>query len=220
MLETVRNEPSHLNIYRRVRQMVLTGDVAPGQPITIQGLVALTEGGVTQVREAIRRLVSEGALQTHDNRRVSVPVLRLPQLDELCFARVALEPDLARRAALRIDETGIVQLEQIDDMLDDAMRQGSVHGYMLHNYRFHNALYAHARTEILQDMVEMLWLRTAPALRVMCGRFGTSNLPDMHRAAIDALRRRDPDAVAEAIRSDILQGMENVRSVLTSGTDN
>ena len=128
MLETVRNEPSHLNIYRRVRQMVLTGDVAPGQPITIQGLVSLTEGGVTQVREAIRRLVSEGALQTHDNRRVSVPVLRLPQLDELCFARVALEPDLARRAALRIDEPGIVQLEQIDDMLDDAMRQGSVHG--------------------------------------------------------------------------------------------
>ncbi|AJE47273.1 GntR family transcriptional regulator [Celeribacter indicus] len=214
MSPTAPKEPAHLSTYRGIRALILSGDLVPGEPVTIQGLTDRLGAGMTPVREAIRRLTSEGALIFHGNRRVTVPVLTLPQVDELIFARLALEPELARRAADRITGAEIDALEMVDAGIDAAMRAGDTRSYMIRNHRFHMQLYAPAGTEVIAPIVEALWLRSAPALRVMCARFGTQNLPDMHVAALAALRAGDPEAVAEAIRHDILQGMDNVRNLI------
>ncbi len=207
-------EPAHLSVYRRLRDLILGGDLVPGQPVTIQGLIDLLGVGMTPVREAIRRLTSEGALQEHGNRRVTVPLLTLDQVDELIFARLALEPELARRSTGRLGRVGIAALEATDAALNDAIRRDDLQGYMILNHRFHQDLYAAAEAPVIQPLVDALWLRSAPALRVMCRHFGAENLPDMHAEALSALRRGNAEAVAGAIRADILQGMEGVRAVL------
>ncbi|MCA3444998.1 MAG: GntR family transcriptional regulator, partial [Rhodobacter sp.] len=70
-----RKIPTHELTYARLRDMVLFGHLLPGQPVTIQGLVSDLEAGMTPVREAIRRLIAEGALTLLGNRRVLVPHL-------------------------------------------------------------------------------------------------------------------------------------------------
>ncbi|MFT3689540.1 GntR family transcriptional regulator [Paenirhodobacter sp.] len=209
--------PAHLNTYLGIREMILSGDLVPGQPVTIQGLVTTLGAGMTPVREALRRLTSEGALRFHDNRRITVPLLTVGQVDELIFARLALEPELARRGAERLTPGDISRLEGIDRALDRAMQAGNIRDYMLFNHRFHATLYNAAGTEVIEPLVDTLWLRSAPALRVMCGRFGAQNLPDMHRAALAHMRAGDSIAVAVAIRADILQGLENVRALIAAG---
>ena len=67
--------PTHELIYRQLRDQVLFGDLAPGQAVTIQGLTDSLGAGMTPVREAIRRLIAEGALEFQGNRRVCVPLL-------------------------------------------------------------------------------------------------------------------------------------------------
>ena len=67
--------PVHEITYRALKELLLFGEIAPGQAVTIQGLVARLEVGMTPVREALRRLISEGALEFQGNRRVSVPIL-------------------------------------------------------------------------------------------------------------------------------------------------
>ncbi|AOZ69226.1 GntR family transcriptional regulator [Rhodobacter xanthinilyticus] len=210
----LQKQPAHESVYQGLRQMILGGDFAPGQAVTIQGLVELLGAGMTPVREAIRRLISEGALQFQGNRRVSVPELSLAQIDELTFARCALEPELARRATRKIKPDQIYALRTIDEALNAAIARGDVKGYLLQNYRFHMALYGAAGSEVVLPLVQALWLRSAPSLRVMCGRFGTQNLPDMHVEALAGLRAGDGEAVAQAIRLDIVQGLENIRAVL------
>lgn len=209
--------PAHLNTYLGIRELILSGDLVPGQPVTIQGLVDKLGAGMTPVREALRRLTSEGALRFHDNRRITVPVLTIGQVDELIFARLALEPELARRGAERLTPGDIARLEGIDRALDRAMQTGNIRDYMLFNHRFHATLYHAAGTEVIEPLVDTLWLRSAPALRVMCARFGGQNLPDMHRAALAHMRAGDARAVAAAIRADILQGLENVRGLIAEG---
>ena len=66
--------PAHEMTYRALKELLLFGEIAPGQAVTIQGLVARLEVGMTPVREALRRLISEGALEFQGNRRVSVPI--------------------------------------------------------------------------------------------------------------------------------------------------
>ncbi len=207
--------PDHERAYRALREMVLYGELAPGQPVTIQGLGALVGLGMTPVREAIRRLTSQGALVFKGNRRVAVPELTLTQFGELAFARRAVEPELARRAVEKIEENHIEALAAEDAAVDVAIEKGDVRGYLEHNHRFHETLYALSGAEVLIAISEMLWLRSGPPLRVMLGRHGTANLPDKHREALDAMRARDGDAVAAAIRGDIDQGIAQVTRSLS-----
>jgi DNA-binding GntR family transcriptional regulator len=208
------NLPTHEIVYRRIRDMVLFGELAPGQAVTIQGLVEVLGTGITPVREAIRRLTAEGALEFKGNRRVCVPELTAAHLAELGFARIALEPHLAQIAANRMQDIDIVELEKIDAQVNAAIRLGDIPAYLKQNYLFHTTLYAHSGAEILGALVQGLWLRVGPSLRVVCGRYGTQNLPDKHAEAILALRQRRVADVAAAIRDDIVQGQEQIAMAL------
>ena len=210
-----RKVPSHEVTYCRLRDMILFGQLTPGQPVTIQGLTEQLDGGMTPVREAIRRLTAEGALELQGNRRVCVPNVASAQLEELAFARLTIEPHMAKMACNALDKNDIKQLEQIDGELNRAIDSGDVQRYLLNNFRFHFALYEHARTPILLSMVRSLWLRFGPSLRVVCGRFDTSKLPDRHEEALAAIRTRDAAALALAIEQDIRQGIDQVRASIT-----
>ena len=209
--DSPRKVPSHEITYCRLRDMILFGQLAPGQPVTIQGLTAMLGAGMTPVREAIRKLTAEGALELQGNRRVSVPQLTASQLDELAFARLTIEPRLAFMAAQRLRARDIAELAKIDADIDQAIVAGDVQRYLLNNYRFHVTLYDLADAPILLSIMQSLWLRFGPSLRVVCGRYGTSNLPDRHGEALAAMRAGDAGAVAEAVKEDITQGIDQVR---------
>jgi len=208
--------PVHQHVYERLRAMILFGDLAPGQAVTIQGLTSKLEVGMTPVREALRRLIAEGALTHQGNRRVSVPILTAASVEELGFMRKALEPELTRRAAARMTSERIGYLRACDDDLNKAIAQGDVGGYLTHNYRFHAYIYDCADAAIMAATVDRLWLRFGPSLRVVCGRFGTSNLPDKHMDLLTALSKGDIDAAADAMAEDVEQGIRQVRAALQS----
>lgn len=206
--------PAHELVYRDLRDQVLFGEFEPGQPVTIQGLTESMGVGMTPVREALRRLTAEGALEFLGNRRIAVPVLDSRAVEELTVARKALEPELARRAAQRAGAEDVARLTAIDAALDDAIRRGDVHRYLVENHRFHADLNALANAPILTEMVDRLWLRFGPSLRVVCGQFGTRNLPDLHKDVLAALAAQDEAAAAEAMDGDVTQGMEQIRQGL------
>lgn len=210
-------EPAHQQVYRQLRDLILFGEMAPGQAVTIQGLVAQLGAGMTPVREAIRRLTAEGALEFQGNRRVSVPMLSPENITELIFARQAIEPQLTVRATERATPEDIAELTEIDNLLDAAIESGDVRAYLEQNYRFHSKLYAIADAPILADLSDGLWLRYGPSLRVVCGRMGTQNLPDQHKETLTAMRVGDAESAARAIREDVIQGMEQMRQALAGG---
>lgn len=206
--------PAHELIYRQLRNQILFGDLAPGQAVTIQGLTDSLGAGMTPVREAIRRLISEGALEFQGNRRVSVPVLTAGHISELIFARQWLDPHLTLRATERATLEDLDALTARDAKLDAAIVTGDLRAYLELNYRFHRHIYAIAGAPILADLAEGLWLRFGPSLRVVCGRMGTQNLPDKHKEMLAAMHARDAETAARAIREDVIQGMEQVRHAL------
>lgn len=210
-----RKIPSHEQTYDRMRDMVLFGALVPGQAVTIQGLCETLGAGMTPVREAIRRLSAEGALEAQGNRRISVPRLTPAELDEIAHARLSIEPRLAELAALRLDGRAVAQLAAIDAALDAAIAAGDVPGYLRENHRFHFALYEASGADVLTRLARMLWLRIAPSLRVVCA--GAPGMPDRHRDALAALEARDAARLSLAIRADIAEGMAHVRSAIADG---
>lgn len=216
--ESAPRVPVHQQVYAQLRDAVLFGELAPGQAVTIQGLIELTGAGMTPIREAIRRLTSEGALEFRGNRRVVVPMLTVDAIDDLIFLRETVESRLAAHAANKISAQDIAALETIDGQVDDAITRGDVSAYLRQNYAFHAKLYAVADAPILVDVANSVWLRFGPSMRVVCGRLGTQNLPDNHKTALAALKEKDAQATADAMCEDVVQGMEQIRAALLDGT--
>jgi DNA-binding GntR family transcriptional regulator len=212
--------PAHQHVYEKLRSQILFGDLAPGQAVTIQGLIATLGAGMTPVREALRRLIAEGALVHQGNRRVSVPVLSSDCLQELGFMRQTLEVELARRAAQRMSTETLETLKQIDDALNLAILRGDIGEYLTRNYQFHATIFHSADAPIMSETVARLWLRFGPSLRVVCGRFGTSNLPDKHADLLDAFATKDPEAAAKAMAEDVGQGILQIHASLEFTPDN
>lgn len=208
--------PVHEQVYHTLKSQILFGDLVPGQPVTIQGLADALGVGMTPVREAIRRLISDGALVFQGNRRVSVPLISDSDIDQMKFARSSIESELSRRATPNLSPADIDELERIDRRLDSMIEDGDINGYLRLNHAFHKALYAHAHAPILRDLAERLWLRFGPSLRVVSGRFGTQSMPDRHKDIIAALREGDANKAALATAQDVEQGMELMIGALAS----
>lgn len=199
--------PVHQNVYQDIRERLLFGAFAPGDAVTIQGLQAQTGAGMTPVREALRRLTSEGAIQMLGNRRLCVPMLSRSEVEELFFMRKMLEPELARRAVQNIKQADIDHLRSLDAALDTTIEAGDVPGYMRYNYLFHRSLYEKSQAIIIADTVDRLWLRFGPSLRAICARVGAGTLPDLHADLLEALETGNAFAAAQAIGDDVMQGM-------------
>lgn len=212
-----RKIPTHEVTYAQLRDMVLFGVLEPGQPVTIQGLIANLGAGMTPVREAIRRLAAEGALLPQGNRRVTVPHLSPAMLEQLAFARITIEPKLAEMAAAALTPALISRLELIDSQVDAAIQAGNVNDYLQNNHAFHFALYEAAGAGVLLDIARSLWLRFGPSLRVVCARLGDAEFPDAHKEALVAMRAGDAAGLAAAMARDIGQGVDQVRLALTRG---
>lgn len=206
--------PEHEAIYKKIRNMILFGEVLPGQPVTILGLRESVGAGITPVREAIRRLCAEGALETLGNRRICVPDITPQRIDEIYFARLSIEPKMAQMAAEQITSAQVSELRALDAAVDRAISAGDIEGYLESNFRFHFRIYDFADTPILRKIAISLWLQVGPSLRVVCGRYGTSNLPDMHSETLTAFEKNQPVAAARTIEEDIQQGLDLIRQSL------
>lgn len=225
--ETASHPPAHQLAYLRLREMVLFGDLPPGAAVTIEGLVARLGLGMTPVREAIRRLIAEGALQLLGNRRVCVPRLSIAALEDLGYARTAIETRLARQALASSDAALIAQLQATDQALDRAIATGDIPAYLRLNHDFHFQLYARAGSDVLLGVAASLWLQIGPSLRVAChgpegaGAVGADgqplHQPDNHKRALLALSAGDGAALDAAIADDIAQGVSNIRAGLQQG---
>ncbi|MFK5998388.1 MAG: GntR family transcriptional regulator [Rhodobacterales bacterium] len=205
--------PVHEQVYRRLREKILYGELAPGQAVTIYGLVDELDVGMTPVREAIRRLTAEGALIFQGNRRVCLPEISQQDFEDLIFVRRVIEPKLASLAASKATNAMIEAMRRADDKVNLAIAQGNVRDYMMYNHRFHFTLYAQAESELLYSMVSTLWLRYGPLYRVISGKWGTAQLEDCHDETLAALVAGDTDMVGESILKDIEQGFGIVRKL-------
>lgn len=117
---------------------------------------------MTPVREAIRRLTSEAALNLQDNRRIIVPELSDRNMSELYFLRKMLEPQLVALATARADKEDILRLAIIDADLDHAINTGAINLYLRKNYESHKELYRVADAPILETVADGLWMRRNP----------------------------------------------------------
>jgi len=97
-------------VYGDLRHALMTGRFLPGQKMPIRALAAALGTSLTPVREALRRLITEGVLEGQSNRSVRVPLMTRTKILELRELRVTLESIAAARAAEIITRDEVANL--------------------------------------------------------------------------------------------------------------
>ncbi|MBA5778322.1 GntR family transcriptional regulator [Stappia sp. F7233] len=194
-------------VERTIRHALLTGRFVPGRPVTLRGLAQDLGVSPMPIREVIRSLAAENALDIRPNGRIEVPRMTPARLVEIMRAREMLEPELAAMATGNLSRADAKDLTRIDDAIDRSIESGDAEAYMRLNHDFHFRIYRAAESKVFLPLVESLWLQFAPFMRIVYGRVGTAALEDHHKDAIAAIIAGDRQALKAAIAADIGAGM-------------
>ena len=198
---------AHDRVYRQLRTRIMHGEMAPGQALTLRGIGKEFEVSMTPAREAVRRLVAEGALFLSSSGRVSTPELTSDRIEELAALRALLEVELASRALPRAHMALIDRLQTINGNVTQAVENRDAVGYIRTNLEFHRTLYLRAQAPAMLAMAETVWLQLGPTMRALYGRFRKGEPPHFHRLIIAALKAGDEPGLRLAVRSDVTQGL-------------
>lgn len=199
---------AHDRVYRTLRSRIMYGDIAPGQSMTLRGIGEEFEVSMTPAREAVRRLVAEGALSMSSSGRVSTPELSSERIEELAALRALIEVELASRALPRAHMALIERLQMINTSIAEQIARQDAVGYIRANLEFHRTLYLRAQAPAMLAMAEQVWLQLGPTMRALYGRLRRKELPHFHRLIVAALKAGDEPGLRIAVRSDVTQGLK------------
>ncbi len=192
------------HVYAALRERILSGDLPRGTRLR-QALLA-DELGVsrTPLREALRRLSTEGLVEFSPNRGATVSELDFGDMRHAWSARVALEPGAARLAAQLRDPAAIASMR---GAIDQQRAAGSdrVESFAA-NRAFHLALAAASGNPHLTRFAEMLWVPRigVPIYQAQAvDPAGVQAWASEHVSIVDAIEAGDHDLAERLTREHI-----------------
>lgn len=192
--------------YYRLRNAIMLGALRPGTALTIRGLAQQLDLSPTPIREAVRRLSSENAIEVLGNRRLKIPDMTLGRFEELVQLRIALELHAAERAFPYLSEIVIENLRALDDRMDGAIAARDLDALTRMNQEFHKILYRLNPYQTVMPLIESLWLQLGPFQRQVIETVKMVDVVDRHKEMLAAMGARDVIALCAAIESDIRDG--------------
>lgn len=202
-LRPVDRETVQDRVYRQIREMILNGEIEPGQTVTIQGLSDAFRVSAMPVREALRRLMAEQALAVVSGRSVGIPTLTRARIADLRRVRRDVEGLAVAWAAERI---GVNELRRMAELVERMQLAADAHDgrlYVPANHDFHFIVYRAADSPTLLSIIESLWLQIGPYFHVLRASDNWHAANSTHRTMLEALGRHDGRAAADALRRDV-----------------
>ena len=204
------------DVYRQAKELILNGELAPGQSITIQWLADAFGVSAMPVREAILRLTAERALTVVTGRSLGIPPLTRDRLADLTRTRLAIEALAVSWAVPHIDAELLARLEALIVEMDNIKPdQQARKVYLRANREFHFTIYKASGSDSMLGIIENLWLQISPYFNLLQerGNFVVSNRH--HRSLVAALTARHQADTVSAIQADIADAASALEQMLS-----
>ncbi|MBS9719690.1 GntR family transcriptional regulator [Tianweitania sp. BSSL-BM11] len=203
----IQSKSLSAQIYSQLRYQLMAARMQPGVRLKIRELAQSLGTSETPVREALLQLVRDGALEMKPGYYIRVRRLTLNEYLETREIRLMLEPHAAVKALPHVDKAFIEQLEKVHETLIRAEADKDYPAALLANYEFHFLIYRRSGMPQLIEILERLWIQIGPLLNYLYP-FGHPSYdgPHQHLHILEALRKRDAEALAEAFRADLIEG--------------
>ena len=191
-----------------IREQIITGELPAGEQLRQRDLAQRFQVSQTPVREAMRRLESEGLVIGDTHRGFTVVEPDDGPVEENFQIRAALESLGASLAARKIDAAGLARLEELNNQmrtLGDADRRGGGPRYAVLNREFHFTVYEYARSPLLLSLMRLLWASLHGGPKAARTHAESAR---QHGVIVAALRAADPAAAAAGTYQHIMGSLD------------
>ena len=202
------------HVHERLRRAIVAGRFRNGERLNERHLAEMLGVSTTPVKDAIRKLESEGLVRTEARRGVFVEFSARQAL-EMALGRAALESVMAHIAANRLSDTDIAEMARLIEEMAHATQHSALEDLVILNEAYHGAIHRISGCTYLErrldgqrmyDHAQRIALLSEPSER--------GQGFEEHRSIFDALRTREPALAEQRMRAHIVRSAKaHVRQV-------
>jgi DNA-binding GntR family transcriptional regulator len=198
----------------RLRESILSGELAEGEYLRQQTLARRYGVSEIVIREALRRLHTEGLVEIQRRKSTRVSQLSAEELNELYELRILLEELITRRA---VPNFTVEDLKQAERILSAGEHERDPVRWLALNREFHNTLARPSRQPHLLKFADDLRVKVERYLRMSLGILhGFDVAQHEHREIVDAYKARDPELAARRLGAHLRRTADMIASFLAS----
>ena len=196
----------HDTLVSHLRELILKGELRPGDKLPEQKLCERFGVSRTPLREAVKVLAAEGVLRLLINRGAIVAETTPEDIEELFPIMAALEAVAGEQACRNATDAQVRRLRQLHDEMVAHYQSGQESAYLRHNRLIHEAIVEMTKNATLAGMYQQI------LTRIHCIRFMIGKTEDQwkqaiaeHEQIVTALERRDGKLLAELLKAHVLE---------------
>lgn len=216
-LRPIAGQPSLSEIaYQQIRNAIVRGQLQSGQRLVYRTVAEELSISPTPVRDAIQRLVSDGALQLDERGVAVVPVITPTLYTEIINLRLNLEGLAAETAASQVEgrEEVATGLAAIHERLAKCKRDGRIDEALFENEQFHSLFVKKTGMAVLEELIRSLWLRSGPTVRLLYSGDHKADTVHPHEQLIEAIREGNPMKARSAVERDLKSAARHILTQL------
>lgn len=197
----IARQPLHTLVAERLRDMIIEGRLAPGDPVNESALCQEMGVSRTPMREAVRMLASEGLIVLRPGRSTAVRKFSQEEVRDMLDVVAELEALAGRQACRSASDAEIAAIVDLHERMMAHYKAGERLDYYKLNQRIHSAIVEASGNASLAEVHDLLQARMKRIRFVgNAGKEKWRGAVDEHEAMIDALRARDGDRLADVLR--------------------
>lgn len=200
-------------VFNRLLDDILNGVYSPGETLIESKLAEKLNVSRTPIREAIKQLELEGLVTSLPNRRVAVQGVTEKDIDDIYIIRKRLEGLAVRLAVANITEDEFAELKEAVELMDFFTQKDALDKVRELDARFHSIIFQASKSKPLRFVLASFhqFLKKARVDSLMIPGRLTKALQE-HKAILDAIVNKDPDAAERAMEQHILAARDNLAS--------
>lgn len=201
-----------LKAVESLRQMIFSGELAPGERLREVALSEAFGMSRTPIREAIRTLAAEGLVEPLTNRSVVVTVPDKSEAADVFTVLGALEALAGQLACRRMTAEQIEILGELQDDLEKYFEKKDRLSYLEANRLIHEFIVEAADSSSLMLAWRMLLPRAERARHVSTlDKERWAEAFAEHKEIYAAMQKRDEQLLRQLLESHFLKGVESLK---------
>lgn len=193
--------------YIRVRDWILDGTLAPGEPLRDEPLALALGMSRTPVREALQRLEEDGLVLTTAKRRTSVSPVSLQQAREVFPMVAALEELALQYAEPKLDDSALRAMDEANVLLAEALKARDAGAALAADTAFHGVFIERSGNSELISVLGDLKFKVRRIDRAFFGSADRSASVVDHQELIAAVKRGDRSSARRVLMRNWERGL-------------
>ncbi len=199
-----KGESIEKSVYKFFRKAVFSGYFQPGERLIESALAERLNISRTPLREAIKRLETEGLVKITPNKGATVLKSSPEEIEEMYFIAGVLEGLAAYLNAESLSKEDIEKMREIEVVLEDEECQRDYERWLRLNVEFHNTYILGKKKSLLTRLLDQ---RTKPLGRYWYLGCTSPGMLDScisgHRNILEAFSRKDAEAARKAVEEHL-----------------